>query len=243
VNTEDRLIIAIDLADQARVLTAVNDLRDCAAAFKIGSTAFNAAGPRIVKAVAKMNKKVFLDLKLFDITEQVAGAAAAITIPGVFMTTVHALGGIEMMRAAKQATLRAADAAGIEPPLVVGVTVLTSLDNEWLSRIGIPDTSITVPKLALAAREAGLDGVVASAHEVSEIKKVCGTDFITVVPGIRGAGAPGDDQKRIATPGYAIGRGADYLVVGRPITAAADPVESSREIIDEIGIAIKERKQ
>lgn len=235
MNPKDRLIIAIDKESYSDVLIAVDNLREQADFFKIGSTAFNASGPDLVRAVTKLGKKVFLDLKFFDIPEQVAGAARAVVMDGVAMITVHTLGGPEMMAAVKQAAAGAAAERGIKAPLVVGVTVLTSLDDVWLKRLGLPDTKKTVINLALAAKAAGLDGVVASARETADIKQACGQEFLTVVPGIRPAGSDADDQKRIATPGEAIANGADFLVVGRPITSADDPGAAAALILSQMG--------
>jgi orotidine-5'-phosphate decarboxylase len=228
---EERLIIAVDATRAADIVRTADLLRETAATIKVGSTAFNANGPSIVRAVSKMDKQVFLDLKLFDIPEQVAGAVRAMTGLGAFMLTVHALGGVEMMAAAKRASRDEAGRLGLSEPLVVAVTILTSLDDTWLDRIGLPGTDVTVPALAEAAREAGLDGVVASAHEVGAIKKIAGQDFLTVVPGVRLPSGDMDDQKRVATPEFALAQGADYLVVGRPITAAVDPVAAAKEIL------------
>lgn len=235
MKSQDRLIVAIDAAGVADVLRAVSGLRDAAGAIKIGSTAFNANGPLIVQAIKKMEKRVFLDLKLFDIPEQVSGAVRAMTALGVFMMTVHTLGGIEMMAAAKRASLEEAMRLDIPAPLIIGVTILTSLDDIWLARVGLPGTGTTVPVLAGAAQDASLDGVVCSAFECASIKAVCGTDFLTVVPGIRRPDSAKDDQKRVATPHFARTQGADYLVVGRPITAAADPNRAAKEIIKDMG--------
>jgi orotidine-5'-phosphate decarboxylase len=234
---EERLIIAIDSTDIAVIMRLADTLGEFAETFKIGSTAFNSLGPTIVKAIGKLEKNVFVDLKLFDIPEQVAGAARALTTMGASMITVHALGGPAMMAAAKKASLAAARAKGTKPPLIFGVTILTSLDDAWLKRLKIPGTDTIVPALALAAEEAGLDGVVAAAREVAEIKNACGGGFLTVTPGIRLPDAAADDQVRIAAPDTAIRNGADYLVVGRPITGAPDPREAAKEIlslIDEV---------
>lgn len=227
----DRLIVAIDDAGLAGVMRTANKLRESVATVKIGSTAFNANGPLAVQALAQLGLRVFLDLKLFDIPEQVSGAVRAMTRPGVFMMTVHTLGGPEMMTAAKRASQDEADRLGLPAPLIVGVTVLTSLDDSWLARVGLPGTAETVPLLAVAARDAGLDGVVCSALECAGVKAVCGDEFLTVVPGIRPSGTSRDDQKRIATPSFARSQGADYLVVGRPITGAADPQRAAATIL------------
>ncbi len=231
---EERLIVALDSADIAEIMTAVESLGEYAETFKIGSTAFCALGPTIVKAIGKLGKNVFLDLKLFDIPEQVAGSSRALTEMGASMITVHALGGPEMMSAAKKASLDAADKMGAKPPLVFGVTILTSLDDVWLSRLNIPGTDKTVPALAQAADEAGLEGVVAAAREVEAIKKACRKGFLAVTPGIRLSSDVANDQLRTASPESAIRGGADYLVVGRPITGAADPGKAAREIMEKM---------
>lgn len=236
---EERLIIAIDAAGVAEILMTVNNLRDYAETFKIGSTAFNALGPTIVKAVKKLDKKVFVDLKLFDIPEQVSGAAGVLTEIGADMITVHALGGVKMMAAAKKESVRAAKRHRRKPPVILGVTILTSLDDAWLARLDIPGTDSTVPALACAAQEAGLDGVVAAAREVAEIRNACGGEFITVVPGIRMPDSAADDQVRVAAPDTAIRDGADFLVVGRPITSAKDPRFAAEEILREIASSFR----
>jgi orotidine-5'-phosphate decarboxylase len=232
MNPEERLIIAIDSTDIADIMRLAGGLGEFARTFKIGSTAFNSLGPTIVKGIGKLGRNVFVDLKLFDIPEQVAGAASALTEMGATMITVHALGGPEMMAAAKKASLETARRNGTKAPLLLGVTILTSLDDAWLSRLKIPGTDTTVPALAVAAQEAGLDGVVAAVREVPEIKNACGGGFIAVTPGIRLPDAMVDDQVRIATPDTAIKNGADYIVVGRPITKAPDPAKAAREILE-----------
>ncbi|MFA5867592.1 MAG: orotidine-5'-phosphate decarboxylase [Actinomycetota bacterium] len=231
---EEKLIIAIDSADIAEIMGTVERLGEYAETFKIGSTAFNTLGPTIVKAIGKLGKNVFIDLKLFDIPEQVAGAARALTDMGASMITVHALGGPKMMAAAKKASLDAAGKIGTKPPLIFGVTILTSLDDSWLARLKIPGMDETVPALALAAEEAGLDGVVAAAREVAEIKNACGGGFIAVTPGIRLPDNAANDQVRIASPDAAIRNGADYLVVGRSVTGAPDPGKAAREILEKM---------
>ncbi len=239
MKANDRLIIAIDQPGLAGVMRTANAMREFAATVKIGSTAFNTSGPMVVQALAKLNLRVFLDLKLFDIPEQVAGAVRAMTRLGVFMMTVHTLGGPEMMAAAKKAAREEAERQGVTVPLIVGVTILTSLDDTWLTRIGLAGTGKTVPLLAAAAREAGLDGVVCSALECASVKTACGDDFLTVVPGIRPSGSGRDDQKRVATPRFARSQGADFLVVGRPITAAADPKQAATAILQDMDLKEK----
>jgi orotidine-5'-phosphate decarboxylase len=230
----ERLIIAIDSANISEIMRTVSNLSDYAETFKIGSTAFNSLGPTIVRAIGKLGKKVFIDLKLFDIPEQVSGAARVLTKLGASMITVHALGGPVMMAAAKKASLDEARLNGTKAPLLLGVTILTSLDDAWLARLGIPGTETTVPLLALAAQESGLDGVVAAAREIAEIKNACGSGFFAVAPGIRLPDAKIDDQVRIAAPDAAIRNGADYIVVGRPITQALNPKDAAAKILEKI---------
>jgi orotidine-5'-phosphate decarboxylase len=192
----------------------------------------------------QLGPEIFLDLKFHDIPNTVAGAvSAAVGLPGVRLLDVHTLGGLEMMRAAAKARDESALPKAQRPKLL-GITILTSMDNTSLRRVGISGTaSGRAVKLAQLARQAGLDGVVASPHEVRAIRRACGKDFLIVVPGIRPAvGNPGkrkkDDQARVATPAEAIRAGADYLVIGRPITAAGDPEAAARAILEEIASAL-----
>jgi orotidine-5'-phosphate decarboxylase len=209
-------------------------LRGTAGLFKIGSQLFTAEGPRAVARLAGLGFRIFLDLKFHDIPNTVAGAvAAAADLPKVRLLTVHTLGGVAMMRAAREA---------VEPkkkrPAVLGVTVLTSHDTATLRSVGVSG-SPTSRALALArlAKEAGLDGVVASAHEARAIRRACGRNFLIVVPGVRPTSASVNDQSRVATPAEAIRAGADYLVIGRPITAAPNPRAAALAIAKEIAAA------
>jgi orotidine-5'-phosphate decarboxylase len=199
--------------------------------FKIGSQLFTAEGPRAVEGIAALGAGIFLDLKFHDIPNTVAGAVrAAAALPGLELVNVHASGGLEMMRAAARAV------TGLrQRPRVLAVTILTSLDAAALRRVGmIGPPQRRVVALARLAQQAGLDGVVCSAHELHSIRQACGSKFLTVVPGIRPASAAKGDQSRVATPAQAIRAGADYLVVGRPITAARDPRAAAEAILDEI---------
>lgn len=209
-------------------------LRGAAGLFKVGSQLFTAEGPRSVERLAKLGFGIFLDLKFHDIPNTVSGAvAAAAGLPGVRMMTLHASGGLEMMRAAREAVPR-----GHRAPALLGVTVLTSLNAAALKRIGISGSpSDRAVALAALAKQAGLDGVVASAHEVQKIRKACGPKFLVVVPGVRPASSALDDQSRVATPSEAISAGADYLVVGRPITGAENPRSAALAIAAEIASA------
>ena len=206
-------------------------LRGAAGMVKVGSQLFTAEGPRAVKALAGLGFGIFLDLKFHDIPNTVAGAvAAAAELPKVRLLTLHTLGGHAMMRAAKDAV-----GGSKKRPALLGVTILTSMDEAALGSVGI-NGSPAERALALArlAQEAGLDGVVASGQEARAIRAACGPKFLIVVPGVRPAGANAGDQSRVTTPGEAISAGADYLVVGRPITEAKNPRAAALAIAREI---------
>ena len=203
---------------------------------KVGNQLFTAQGPGAVRQLAKLVPGIFLDLKYHDIPNTVAKAvAAAAELPRVRLLTLHALGGAEMMFAARKAL-----DGRKNPPKLLAVTVLTSHDQETLERVGIEGTlRDRAVKLAQLAQACGMDGAVASAHEVGAIREVCGQDFIILVPAVRPAGAGTQDQSRVATPAEATHAGADYLVVGRPITAAKNPLLASHQIIQEISEALQ----
>jgi orotidine-5'-phosphate decarboxylase len=199
--------------------------------FKVGSQLFTSEGPRAVQQLAGLGFDIFLDLKFHDIPNTVAGAvAAAAKLPRVRLVNVHASGGVEMMRAAREAA-----GSGKSRPAVLAVTILTSLDAKALHSIGMSGSPASrATALAQLAKRAGMDGVVASAQEVKAIRRACGPKFLIVVPGIRPAATSANDQSRIATPSEAVRAGADYLVVGRPITAARDPRAAALTIANEI---------
>jgi orotidine-5'-phosphate decarboxylase len=199
--------------------------------FKVGSQLFTSEGPRAVQQLAGLGFDIFLDLKFHDIPNTVAGAvAAAAKLPRVRLVNVHASGGVEMMRAAREAA-----GSGKSRPAVLAVTILTSLDAKALRTIGMSGSPASrATALAEIAKRAGMDGVVASAQEVKAIRRACGPKFLIVVPGIRPAATSANDQSRIATPSEAVRAGADYLVVGRPITAARDPRAAALTIANEI---------
>jgi orotidine-5'-phosphate decarboxylase len=228
----DRLIVALDAADLAAAEALVERLAGVVQHFKVGSALFTAAGPAAVEMVRKRGGRVFLDLKYHDIPATVAGAVEAAARLGVGLLTVHASGGVAMLRAAATA----ARAAGKDRPRIVAVTVLTSLDRAALQReLGVPvAVEGHAVHLAALAREAGCDGVVASPREAARLRAILGPDALIVTPGIRLAGGSGDDQARTATPATAVRAGADYLVVGRPITGAADPAAAATAILAEM---------
>jgi orotidine-5'-phosphate decarboxylase len=201
---------------------------------KVGSQLFTAEGPRAASTLAETGLGIFLDLKFHDIPNTVArSVAAAAQLPGIGMLTIHTAGGQAMMRAAREAL-----SGQKNRPLLIGVTVLTSMDAKSLRQTGVTGPiSRRAVALARLAKLAGLDGVVASAHEIRAIRKACGPKFLTVVPGVRPRTSPADDQSRVATPAEAIRAGADYLVVGRPITAAANPRKAALSITQEMAAA------
>lgn len=206
-------------------------LRGAVGVLKVGSQLYTAEGPRAVDRLAGFGFEIFLDLKFHDIPNTVAGAvSAAADLREVTMLTLHASGGLVMMRAAREALT-----GKKTRPALLGVTILTSLNSTAMREIGIAGTpGARAVSLAKLAREAGLDGVVASAHEARAIRRACGPKFLIVVPGVRPAAADVNDQSRVATPAEAIRAGADYLVVGRPITAAPDPTVAATAIAKEI---------
>lgn len=229
----NKLIVALDVDSAAKARELVSALRGIAGMFKVGSRLFTAAGPALVKEIVASGEQVFLDLKYHDIPNTVAQAGVEATRLGVSIFNIHAMGGREMMRSTADAVTECAETEGISRPMVIGVTALTSADAETLQEIGIADKPTElVSRLALLAKESGMDGVVASPQEIGIVRAAVRTQpFVIVAPGIRPAGADHLDQKRVTTPGEAIAAGADYIVVGRPILSAADPVEAARRIL------------
>lgn len=213
-------------------------LQGVAGILKVGSQLFTSEGPPAIEKLAGLGFGIFLDLKFHDIPNTVAGAVtAAARLPKVRLLTLHASGGVAMMRAAREAVTGRKNR-----PALLGVTVLTSLDARALGRIGISGSPATrAVVLARLAKEGGLDGVVASAHEVRGIRRACGPNFLIVVPGVRPESASAHDQVRVATPAAAIRAGADYLVVGRPITEARDPRRAAMAIAQQIASARRSR--
>jgi orotidine-5'-phosphate decarboxylase len=232
----ERLILALDVETVQGAEGLVNLLRGRVGAFKVGIQLFTANGPAVVRAIQEKGEKVFLDLKFHDIPNTVAQAVTQACKLGVFMLNLHASGGSEMMKAAAKAAKNLSPARNSSRPILLAVTVLTSLNESILGE----ELSIQRPlreqvvHLAWMAQESGLDGVVASPQEIREIRAACGKDFLIVTPGVRPSWAAAGDQKRIMTPREAIEAGADYIVVGRPILAATDPAVAASRIIEEI---------
>ena len=236
LTARERLVLALDVDDFKKADELVGKLSDYVGVFKIGSQLFTAEGAKVVNMVNERGGKVFLDLKFHDIPNTVARAAEVATKLGVYIFNVHTPGGYEMMKAAAEATAKTSQGLGIRKPIILGVTLLTSINQEILEKeIGIKKRlEEQVVHLAKLAKAAGLDGVVASSWEIKEIRKACGEDFVILTPGIRPTGKSSDDQKRVMTPREAIKLGADFLVIGRPIRDASNPVEAAKEILKEM---------
>ncbi len=233
---QNQLIVALDVKNLATANRLVTTLSDDVKWFKIGKQLFTAVGPASVKLLHEAKKNIFLDLKFHDIPNTVAGAVASATKIGANIINMHASGGLEMMRAAGEAAEKQASELSIPKPTLLGVTILTSVDEANFQRDFGTQRKLKdqVAYLAELSQKAGLEGVVASPLEIELIRKVCGNDFLIVTPGVRPAWAASNDQQRVMTPGEAINAGADYIVVGRPITAAGNPREAARTILQEI---------
>jgi len=224
MDARERLVVAVDLSSRDEVLRLVDSLRGAVGIFKIGLQAFMANGPSLVREIVESGERVFLDLKIHDIPNTAKHAVGEAAALGAFMTTVHAAGGDAMLRACAD-----------ERVLVLAVTVLTSLDAAELDRVGLAGTAEEAAvRLAGLAKGAGLRGVVASPLEIAPIREACGPGFVILTPGIRPAGSDAGDQRRTTTPREAVAAGADYIVVGRPITSAADPRSAALRIAEEI---------
>jgi orotidine-5'-phosphate decarboxylase len=232
-----KLLVALDVDSRARALELVTTLRGLVGGVKVGSRLFTMEGPSFIRELTDAGARVFLDLKFHDIPNTVAQAVEAGTATGAWMLNVHASGGVPMMQAAARAAAETADRLGRAKPLVIGVTVLTSMDAVTLQQVGVTRPLMDqVVALADMARTAGLDGVVASPLETAEIRARCGPDFLVVTPGIRGAaaGTEKNDQNRTMGPGEAVRAGSSYIVVGRPIIAAPDPRAAAEAIGQEL---------
>ncbi len=236
MKANERIILALDVSRYDEAMDIVRTFRDHIDIFKIGLELFTSAGPRIVEDINAMGKKIFLDLKFHDIPNTVGKSALAVAKLGVFMFNVHTFGGSEMMKEASKSLLRYSEENNLPRPKLIGVTVLTSIDNKTLrDDIGVgADMPDQVRHLASLAKEAGLDGVVASPEDAADLRARFGKDFLIVTPGIRPSWSAMDDQKRASTPQAALKNGASYLVIGRAITSAPDPLNALKKIEDEI---------
>jgi orotidine-5'-phosphate decarboxylase len=242
LSARERLVLALDVNNFKKAEELVDKLTDYVGVFKIGNQLFTAEGNKVIKMVQEKGGKVFLDLKFHDIPNTVARAAEVVSKLGVYIFDIHTSGGYEMMKAAVEASKKLSFALGISKPLILGVTLLTSINQEILEKeIGIKKSlEEQVVHLAKLAKAAGLDGVVASPWEIKALRAACGEGFVILTPGIRPAGKSDDDQKRTMTPQEAIKLGADFIVIGRPITNATNPVKASQEILKEMEEVLKD---
>jgi orotidine-5'-phosphate decarboxylase len=230
----ERIIIALDVRTKEEGIALVSALEE-ARIFKVGLELFTAEGPSLFKKLKALRKEVFLDLKFHDIPNTVSGAVRSAEGHGVRMMTIHTSGGREMMAAAAEAARRAAQDTGRPKPLLLGVTVLTSLKGPDLEEVGLSgDVTDQVLRLAALAKAAGLDGVVCSPREIEVLRREFGRELVIVTPGIRPVWAAAQDQKRIMTPAEAVGKGADYLVIGRPVTGAPSPRDAFLKVVEEL---------
>jgi len=251
LSARERLVLALDVNNFKKAEELVDKLTDYVGVFKIGNQLFTAEGTKVIKMVQEKGGKVFLDLKFHDIPNTVARAAEVVSKLGVYIFDIHTSGGYEMMKATVEASKKSSFALGSSKPLILGVTLLTSINQEILEKeIGIKKSlEEQVVHLAKLAEAAGLDGVVASSWEIKALRSACGEGFVILTPGIRPvclcvtrrqAGKSDDDQKRIMTPQEAIKLGADFIVIGRPITNATNPVKASQEILKEMEEVLKD---
>jgi len=237
VEPNERLILALDVDRVEEAVRLVERLRDHVGAFKVGLELVNAAGGDVfMRLKAAGARRLFYDAKLHDIPNTVAGAMRALARHELWMVNLHAAGGARMISAASDALRATAAQYGVAPPLLIGVTLLTSLSAEELAQELCVGLSVAdyVAAMARLTQASGGQGVVASPREIEVVRAACGPDFLIVTPGVRPAGVAADDQRRTLTPGEAVRRGADYLVIGRAITGAPDPTEAAARILDEI---------
>jgi orotidine-5'-phosphate decarboxylase len=235
--SKEKIIVALDVDSENQAVELVKKLSGEVGAFKVGLELFNSAGPAIFESLKKAGaEKIFYDAKMHDIPNTVASAMRAVMKHNLWMINMHCTGGSEMMKAGVEAVQKTATELGIEPPKLIGVTVLTSIDTMMLmDELRVSSGLVRyVVHLAKLAKSSGLDGVVASPMEIEYIREACGADFLIVTPGVRPAGAEVGDQKRVMTPAEAAAAGANYLVIGRPITRADDPIAAARSIASEI---------
>ena len=234
-NPKDKIIFALDVEHFQEAQKWVNLLKDRVGIFKVGKQLFTHTGPKVIDMIRQKGQNVFLDLKYHDIPNTVAKAGEEATKLNVTMFNLHALGGFEMMKKTVEASRAAAKKLGIPKPIILAVTILTSMDEEALKEVGVQVPILDeVGRLALLSMKAGIDGVVASPQEISIIRQRCGEKFIIVTPGIRSPTDKKDDQKRTLSPKEAVAAGANYLVIGRPIKEAKDPIEAVQKIIEDI---------
>jgi len=235
ISPEQRIYVALDTTDLRRGLELARSLKGLVGGMKIGKEFYTALGPEGARQILAEGMPVFLDLKFHDIPNTVAGAVRAAMPMAPTILDIHAAGGRAMMEAARDAAAEEAERLGVHRPLVLAVTVLTSLDGDDLKDIGVGGESVDqVKRLASLAQESGMDGVVCSAAEIEPLRAECEPDFKLLTPGIRPTWAAAGDQKRVVTPADAVACGSDYLVIGRPITGADDPAEAARKIGDEL---------
>jgi orotidine-5'-phosphate decarboxylase len=228
----DRLIVALDVDSLEQAKQLVQLLAGEVGMFKIGKQLFTHAGPQAVQLIQNLGGEIFLDLKFHDIPNTVAKASIEATRLGVKMFNVHASGSLEMMRTTVKEVERVCRQEKLRRPIMLAVTVLTSLNQDDLQRVGVEhEVADQVVRLALLTKRAAMDGVVASPHEVADIRAACGRRFVIVTPGIRPADGKANDQQRVMTPSEAVCAGVDYIVVGRPILEAGDPVDAARRIV------------
>jgi orotidine-5'-phosphate decarboxylase len=231
----ERLIFALDVEHFAEAQKLVGLLKGHVGLFKVGKQLFTHAGPKVIDMIRNRGEKVFLDLKFHDIPNTVAKAGEEATKLGSTMFTVHSMGGYEMMKGAVESSRSTAKQINRPKPFILAVTILTSMDEAILEEVGIKTPlEEQVVRLARLAKRAGVSGVIASPREIGLIRDHCGSGFLIVTPGVRPASAAKDDQKRTLTPGEAVRAGAHYIVVGRPIREADDPVRAADEIVEEI---------
>lgn len=235
VDPKEKIIFALDVEHFTEAQRWVNLLKNHVGLFKVGKQLFTHAGPKVVDMIRQKGQKVFLDLKFHDIPNTVVKAGEEATKLNVTMFNLHALGGFEMMKKTVEASRAVAKGLNIPKPIILAVTILTSMDEGTLKEVGIQGPLVEeVSRLALLAHRAGVDGVVASPQEIRIIRERCGDKFIIATPGIRSPTDKKDDQKRTLTPKEAILAGANYLVIGRPIKEAKDPIEAVQKIIEDI---------
>ncbi len=236
METRERIILALDVASHDKVINILEKFKEHINIFKVGSELFTAVGPKIINEIQKRGKKDFLDLKYHDVPNTVQKTARVVTEFGVFMFNIHTLGGLEMMKKTAEALAEHSLKKNMEKPILLGVTLITSIDQNTLrDELGIGHSiSTQVRHLAGLAFKAGLDGVIASPQEIEIIRAQCGEGFLVVTPGIRPSWTSSDDQKRIMTPKEALMKGADYLVIGRAIMSQPDPIKALERIEKEM---------